>query len=205
MQVAFKLLFFFFNLFWFQSLVRQNFFECACKLLFFYFNLFWFQSLVRQKFFRKIYIDGIIKLMDMSLRQFWEKVQFSHSVMSNSLRPHGLQHSRLPCPSPTPGAYSNSGPSSQWWHPIITSSVVPFSSHLQSFPASGSFPMNQFFTSGGQSIGVSASASVLPMNIWDWFPSGLTGLISLKSKELLRVFSNTTVQKLQFFSTQLSL
>ena len=131
-------------------------------------------------------------------------VQFSCSVMSDSLRPHGLQHNRLPCPSPTPRAYSNSCPSSQWCHPPISSSVVPFCSCLQSCPASGSFPISQFFTSGGQSIGVSASASVLPMNIQGWFPLGWTGWISLQSKGLSRVFSNTTVQKHQFFSTQLS-
>ena len=118
---------------------------------------------------------------------------------------HGLQHARLPCPSPTPRACSNSCPSSWWCYPTISSSVFPFSSHLQSFPASGSFPMSQFFASGGQSIGVSASASVLPMNIQDWFPLGLTGLISLQSKGLSRVFSNTTVQKHQFFGAQLSL
>ena len=132
-------------------------------------------------------------------------VQFSWSVMPDSLRSHGLHHTRLPCPSPTPGAYSNSCPSSQWCHPAISSSVVPFSSCLQSFPESGSFPMSQFFTSGSQSIGVSASASVLPMNIQDWFPLGLTGWISLQSKGLSRVFSNTTLQKHQFFGTQLSL
>ena len=123
------------------------------------------------------------------------KSQFSHSFMSNSLQSHGLQHARLPCPSPTPGAYSNSCPSSQWCHPTISSSVVPFSSLLQSFPASGSFPMSQFFTSGGQSFGVSVSASVLPMNIQDWFPLGLTGLI-LQSKGLSRVFSNTTFKSI---------
>ena len=128
--------------------------------------------------------------------------QFSRSV---SLWPHGLQHPSPPCPSPTPGVYSNSCPLSRWCHPTILSSVVPFSSCLQSFPASGSFPMSQFFTFGGQSIGVSASASVLPINIQDWFPLGLTGWISLQSKELSRVFSNTTVQKHQFFSAQLSL
>ena len=128
-----------------------------------------------------------------------------HSVMSDSLRPHGLQHARLPCPSPTPRVCSNSCPSSQWCHPTISSSVVPFSSCLQSFPASGSFPISQFFTSDGQSIGASASASVLPMNIQDWFPLGWTGLISLQSKELSRVFSSTTVQKHQFFGTQVSL
>ena len=111
--------------------------------------------------------------------------------MSDSLRPHGLQHARPPCPSPTPRAYSNSCPLSRWCHPTISSSVVPFSSHLQYFPASGPFPMNQFFTSGGQTIGVSASASVLLMNIQDLFPLGLTGWILLQSKGLLRVFSNT--------------
>ena len=131
-------------------------------------------------------------------------VQFSHSVMSDSLQLHGLQHTRPPCPSPTPGVYSNSCPSSQWCHPTISSSVVPFSSHLQSFPASGSFPMSQFFASGAQSIGVSASASVLPTNIQNWFPLGWTGWISLQSNFLSRVFSNTAVQKHRFFSAQLS-
>ena len=126
-------------------------------------------------------------------------VQFSHSVVSDSLQPHGLQHARLPCPSPTHGAYSNSCALSRWCHPAISSSV-PFSSRLQSFPAPGSFPMTQFFTSGGQSIGVSASTSVLPLNIQDWFPSGLTGLISLQSKGLSRVFSSTTIQNHQFFA-----
>ena len=133
------------------------------------------------------------------------KVQFSCSVISDSLRPHGLQHARPPCPLLTPGAYSNSCPLSWWCHPTISSSVIPFSSHLQSFPASGSFPMSQFFASGGKSIGVSASASVLPTNIQDWFASGWTGLISLLSKGLSRVFFNTTVQKHQFFRAQLSL
>ena len=131
-------------------------------------------------------------------------VQFSCSVESDSLRPHELQHARPPCPSPTPGGCSNSCPSSRWCHPAISSSVVPFSSHLPSFPASGSFQMSQFFTSGGQSIGVSASASVLPVNIHNWFPLGLTGWISLQSKELSKVFSNTTVQRHQFFGAQLS-
>ena len=119
--------------------------------------------------------------------------------MSDSLWPHGLQHARLPCPSPTPRVYSNSCPLSRWCHPTISSSVIPFSSHLQSFPASGSFQMSQFYTSGGKTIGASASASVLPVNIQDWFPSGWTGLISLQSKELLRVFSSTIAQKHQFF------
>ena len=134
----------------------------------------------------------------------YPSVQFSHSVVSKSLQ-SGLQHTRLPCPSPTPGACSNSCPSGRWYHPIISSSAVPFSSCLQYFPASGSFPMSQFFTSGGQSIGVSASVSVLPMNIQDWFPLGLTGLIYLQSWRLSRVFSNTKVQKHQFFSAQISL
>ena len=132
-------------------------------------------------------------------------VQFSRSIVSDSLWSHGLEHARPPCPPPTPIVYSKSSPLSQWCHPTISSSVVPFSSCLQSFPASGSFPMSQFFESGGQSIGVSSSASVLPMNIQDWFPLGWTGWISLQSKGLSRVFSNTTVQKHQFFGTQLSL
>ena len=123
-------------------------------------------------------------------------VQFSCSIVSDSLRPHELQHTRLPCP-PTPRACSNSSSSSWWCHPTISSSVIPFSSCLQSFPALGSFPVSQFFASGGQSTAVSASASILPMNIQAWFPLGLTGLISLQSKGLSRVFSNTTVQKHQ--------
>ena len=122
-------------------------------------------------------------------------LQFSCSVMFNSLWPSGLQHTRLPCPSPTPRACSNTCPLGQWCHPTISSSVVPFSSCLQSFPASGSFQMSLLFASGGQSIGVSASTSVLPMNIQDWFPLGWIGCISLQSKGLSRVFSNTTVQK----------
>ena len=117
--------------------------------------------------------------------------------MSNSLQPHGLQYVRLPCPSPTPRACSNSCPSNRWCHPIISSSVVPFSCCFQSFPASGSFQMSQFFASGGQNIGASASASVLPKNIQDWFPLGWTGWISLQSKGLSRVFSNTIVQEHQ--------
>ena len=129
---------------------------------------------------------------------------FSCSVMSDSLWPHELQHARPPCPSPTPRVYPNSCPLRWWCHPPISSSVIPFSSCPQSFPASGSFPMSQFFASGGQSIGVSASASVLPMNIQGWFPLGWTGLI-LQSKGLSRVFSNTTIQKHQFFSAQPSL
>ena len=129
-------------------------------------------------------------------------VQFTNSVVSNSLWPHGLQRARLSCPSPIPGACSNSCPSSRWCHPTVSFSVVPFSSCLQSFPASGSFPMSPFFASGGQRIGVSAIVSVLPMNMQDWFPLGLTGWISLQSKGLSRVFSNTTVQKHQLFGAQ---
>ena len=133
---------------------------------------------------------------------YLSSVQFTHSVVSDSLQPHGLQYARLPCPSPTPKACSDSCPSSRWCHPTISSSVIPFSSCLQSFPASGSFLVSQFFATGGQSFGVSASTSVLPMNIQDWFPLGLTGLISLHSKGLSGVFSNTTVQKHQFFGAQ---
>ena len=129
----------------------------------------------------------------------YNSVQFSCSVVSDSLQPHGLQHARPPCPSPTLGVYSNSCPLNQWCHPTISSSVIPFSLCLQSFPASGSFPISQFFASGGQSIGVSASTSVLPMNIQDWFPLRWTGWISLQSKGLSRVFS-----KLQFKSINLS-
>ena len=133
----------------------------------------------------------------LELYQF-SSVKFSHSVMSDSLQPHELQHTRPPCPSPTPGVHSNSRPSSRWCHPTISSSVIPFSSGLQSFPASRSFQMSQTFTSGGQSIGVSASASVLPMNIKDWFPLEWTGWISMQSKGLSRVFSNTTVQSINY-------
>ena len=135
------------------------------------------------------------------------KVKWGCSVVSDSLWPHESHHARLPCPSPTTGVYSNSCPLSQWCHPTISSPVIPFSSCLQSFPASGSFQMSQLFSTGGQSIGVSASASVLSTNIPDWSPLGWTGWISLQSKGLLRVFSNTTVQKHQFFivlSTSLS-
>ena len=136
---------------------------------------------------------------------YLHSVQFSHSVMSNYLWPHRLQHTRLPCPSPTSGVYSNSYALSWWCHPMISSSVVPISSHIQSFPASRFFPRSQFFTSGGQSTRASASTSVLPMNIQDWFPLGWTGWISLQSKGLSKVFSDTTVQKHQFYSTQFSL
>ena len=135
----------------------------------------------------------------------FSSIQFGRSIVSNSLQPHELQHIRPPCLSPTPRVYSNSRPLSRWCHSTILSSVVPFSSCPQSFPASGSIPMSQFFASGAQRIGVSASASVLPMNIQSWFLLGLTSLISLQSKGLARVFSSTTVRKHQFFSTQTSL
>ena len=162
------------------------------------------------------WLDGITDSIEMILSKLWKMVkdrkawiaavQFGSFTQScPTLRPHGLQHATAVCPSPTPETCSNSCPSSWWCHLNISSSVIPFSSHLQYFPASGSFPMSQFFTSGGQSIRDSASASVLPMNIQDWFPLGLAGLISMQSRELSRIFSNTTVQKHQFFSAQLSL
>ena len=133
---------------------------------------------------------------------YTRSVQFSRSVISDSLWPHESQHARPPCPSPTPGVHPNPCPLSRWCHPTISSSVVPFSSCPQCLPASGSFPMSQLFASGGQSVGVSASTSVLPKNTQDWSPLGWTDWISLQSKGLSRVFSNTTVQKHKFFSTQ---
>ena len=148
-----------------------------------------------------MYLKSLVDYLAPSMRsRNGQSVQSGHSVVSNSLWPHGLRHARLLCPSPNPGACSNPRPSSQWCHPTISSSVIPFSSCLQSFPASWSFPMSQFFALGGQSIG--ASASVLPMKIQCLCPLGLTSLISLQSKGLSRVFSNTTVQKHQFFGTQ---
>ena len=138
-------------------------------------------------------------------QEVYFQFQFSHSVISDSLWPHDPEHARLPCPSPTSGVHPNSCSWNRWCHPTISSTVVPFSVCPQSFPASGSFPMSQLFASGAQSIGVSASASVLPMNIQDWSPLGWVGWISLQSKGLTRVFSNTTVQKHQFFGAQLSL
>ena len=134
----------------------------------------------------------------------FSSVQSSHSVMSDSLWPPELQHTRPPCPSPTPRVHPNPCPLSRWCHPTISSSVVPFSSCSQSFPASGSFQMGELFTSGGQSIGVSASTSVLPINTQDWSPLGWTDWISLQSKGLSRVFANNIVQKRQFFGTQIS-
>ena len=149
--------------------------------------------------------QNVIYLHRIAMNLHTLSVQFSRSVVSDSLWPHEPQHARPPCPSPTPGAYSNSCPLNQWYHPTTSSSVVLFSSCPQSFPASGSSQVNQLFAdSGGQSIGVSAS-SVLPMSIQDWFPLGWTGWISWQSKGLSRTFSNTTVQKHQYFSAQLSL
>ena len=170
-------------------------------------TLHWFLTSLWPENKKEVEIEANEFPQDYLLGLMWlqSSVQFSRTVVSDSLRPHGLQHARPPCLSLTPGAYSNSCPFSQWCHPTNLSSVVPFSSCLQSFPASGSFPMNQFFTSGGQTTGVSASASVLPMNTQDWSPSGWTGWISLQSKGLSRVLSNTTVQKHQFFGAQLSL
>ena len=145
----------------------------------------------------------IFKCMKLTFREI-SSVQFSRWVMSDSLEPNESQHSRPPCPSPTPGVHSNSCPSNQGWHPATSSSVVPFSSCPQSLTASGSFPVSQLFAWGGQSTGVSALASVLPMNTQDWSPLEWTGWTSLQSKGLSRIFSNTTVQKHQFFSAQLS-
>ena len=159
----------------------------------------WFHGWVRQG----ASSQNCIQMYSCTFAQKVPSVLFSHSIMSDSLWSRGLQHASLLCPSPTPGACSNSCPSSRWCHPIISSSVVPFC--LQSFPASRSFPVSQLFVSGGQSIGVSASASVLPMNIQDCFPLGWTVWLSLLSKGLSRVFSNTTIQKHQFFRTQFSL
>ena len=145
----------------------------------------------------------VVSLTCIDLVHILLSVQFSHSVMSDSLRPHELQHAKLPCPSPTPGVHPNSCALSWWCHPAISSSVVPFSSCPHSLPTSGSFPMSQLFAWGGQSIGVSASASVLSMNTQDWSPLGWTGWICVQLKGLTRVYSNTTVQKHQFFGTQL--
>ena len=144
----------------------------------------------------------ILEPKDMKSEMTICSVQFSYSVVSDSLRPHESQHTRPPCPSPTPGVHSNSRASSRWCHPAISSSVVPFSSCPQSLPASESFPLSQLFAWGGQSTGVSALASVLPKKSQGWSPSEWTGWISLQSKRLSRVFSNTTVQKHQFFSAQ---
>ena len=167
-------------------------------------DLFMSRGSKEEKGFLQNHVGALSSLANPPLNPQFSSVQFSCSVVSDSLWPHGLQHARPPCPSPVPRVYSNLCPLSRWCHPTTSSSVIPFSC-LQSFPASGSFQMSQFFVSGGQSIGVSASTSVLPVNIQDWFPLGWTGWIPLQSKGLSGVFSNTTVQKHQFFSAQLSL
>ena len=163
-------------------------------------------SFVLSRFWSKTWDSGNMpcEKSETGSRTEWWGFCCSVTKLYITLQSHGLQHTMLPCPSPTPGAYSNSCPLNQWCHPAISSSVVPFSSCLQYFPASGSFPMSQLVTSGGQNMGVSASASVNPMNIQDWFPVGLTSLISYRPKDSQK-FSNTTVQKHQFFSAQLSL
>ena len=149
-------------------------------------------------------INHYLPLSELKLNYIFSSVQFSHSVVSNSLQAHEPQHARPPCPSPTPGVHPNPCSLSQWCHPTMSSCVIPFFSCPQSFPVSGFFPMSQLFTSSGQSIGVSASESVLPTNTQDWSPLGWTGWISLQSKGLSRVFSNTIIRKHQFFGTQLS-
>ena len=153
----------------------------------------------------KLYAEDLVVIGALSKRKNLSSVQFSRSVASNSLWPHELQHARLPCPSPTPGACSNSCPSSWWCHPSISSSVTAFSSCPQSFPASGSFPVSWLFVSGGQSIGVSASASFFPMNIQGWFPLGLTGLISLQSKGLSRTSAAPCFKNIDFSALALRL
>ena len=164
-----------------------------------------FQFKLRLQGFQWILLIFIhISLLSCLWQYIFSSVQFSHSVVSDSLQPHESQHARLPCPLPTPGVHPNSRASSRWCHPANSSSVVPFSSCPQSLPASGPFPVSQLFMSGGQSIGVSASASVLPMYTQDWSPLGWIGWISLQSMGLSKVFSNTTVQKHQFFGSQLS-
>ena len=172
-----------------------------------HYECYWRKSSSPEKFST---MHGANRVLNMYLLNEWmgiqfSSVQFSHSVVSNSLWPHESQHARPPCPSPTPGGHSESRPSSPWCHPAISSSVVSFSSSPRSLPASGSFSMSQLLEWGGQSIGVSASASVLPMNTQDWSSLGWTGWISLQSKGLSRVFSNNTVQKHQFFGAKLSL
>ena len=177
---------------------KEDFFLCGLKLY----------REVQRSLLSHLYSNWVtvLFLFDQEFTSPCQSVsQFSHSVLSHSLWPHGLQHTRPPCSSPTLGVYSNSCPSSRWCHPAISSSVIPFSSCPQSLPASEYFQTNKLFTSDSQSIEVPPSTSVLPMNTRDWSPLGWTGWISLQSKGLSRVFSNTTVQKHQFFSAQLSL
>ena len=186
------------------ALIRQTFVGKVMSLLFNMLSRLVIAFLPRSKCFLFFFLFSLILEWKIFLLEWISSVQFSHSVVSNSLWPHESQHSRPPCPSPSPAVHSDSRPSSWWCHPAISSSVIPFSSCPQSLPASESFPMSQLFAWGGQSTGASASASIPPMNIHDWFPLGLTGWISLQFKGLSRVFSNTTVQKHQFFAAQLS-
>ena len=162
------------------------------------------KSYIETNYCCEIFTNFLMKNVEMDDASDFSSVQFSRSVVPDSLQPHGSKHARPPCPSPSPGVHSDSRPSNHWCHPAISPSVIPFSSCTQSLPASGSFPMSQVFTWGSQSIGVSASASILPKNTQDWAPSEWTGWISLQSKGLSRVFFNTTVQKHQFFGTRLS-
>ena len=189
------------------DLLAMKFFNFCSSESFFYFSFsfeiyfFWHRMLDCQGFLCAclfVWFAGAGAALPFS------SVQFSHSVVSDSLQPHESQHTRPPCPSPTPGVHSKSCPSSQWCHPAISYSVIPFSSCPQSLPASEFFPMSQLFSSSGPSIGVSALASFLPKNTQGWTPLGWTGWISLQSKGLSRVFSNTTVQNHQLFSAQLS-
>ena len=180
-------------------------FFCQSPWLPHVFSVRWQLELLEDHRWQEVLVRDLSFLLVAALVAIFSSVQFSCSVLSDSLQSHGLQHARPPCPLPTPGVNPNSCPLSWWCHPAISSSVVPFSSCPQSFPASGSFQMSQLFASGSQSIRVSTSASFLPMNILDWSPLGWAGWISLQSKGLSRIFSNTTVQKHQFFSTQVSL
>ena len=163
----------------------------------------WISHMLLWKILNEIFDQHIITTRPSKSGNYYQHIQFSLvAQLCPILQPHEWQHTRPPCPSPTPRVHSNSCPLSRWWHPAISSSVIPFSSCPQSLPASGFFPMSELFTRGGQSIGVSASASALPMHTQDWSPLGWTGWISLQSKGLSRVFSNTTVQKHQFFGAQ---
>ena len=194
-----------------KDTVKIPHFDCDFAYLFFSFCQVYFKAMscylswiLMSISLLRVHLIIILKIPSL-IQLVFSSVQFNCSVVSDSLWPHGLQHARPPCPLLTPRVYPNSCPLSQWCHPAISSSDIPFSFCPQSFSASGSFEMSQLFTSGGQNIGVSASTSVLPVNTQDWFPLGWTGWISLQSKGLSRVFSNTTVQKHQFSIVQLSL
>ena len=186
-------------------LVQFNSVSQSCLTLFFFSNPKEVKSLSLKYICTLMFITVSFRITKVWKQPKYCWLLFSHSVVSDSLQPHGLQHARFPCPSPSPRVCWNSCPLSQWYYPTISSSVISLFSWLQSLPASGSFPLSQFFASGGQRIGVLASTKVLPMNIQDWFPLGLTGLTSLQFKGLFRVFFNTTVQKHQSFIAQPSL